>query len=270
MVRAATRVTAPPKGEKTSRRAPRKAPWRRSPPSLSALLELGMIDEVETRIASTTDRLDALTWATMRSLLLGHRAPAAAGIEKLRELARTSQAREPWERYWIQRFWAAFEWGSHDERLDVLEHCRERAYRFDELHWWANLTLLLAATGTHEEAFSAFDETQRFVRRVPKDVVWLDELTNLIEAAALLGDPDRLAACHRALRWPDGRVVVVGKGIVCKGSVDRYKALGYAALGKRKQAERYFRRAEALHLEIGAGPLLARTRQQAGGSLLAA
>ena len=270
MVRAAVRVTAPPTGEKTPRRAPRKAPWRRSSPSLSALLELGMIDEVEARIASTTDRLDALTWATMRSLLLGHRGPAAAGIEKLGELARTSQAREPWERYWIQRFWAAFEWGSHDERLDVLEHCRERAYRFDELHWWANLTLLLAVTGTHEEAFSAFDETQRFISRVSKDLVWLDELTNLIEAAALLGDPDRLAACHRALRWPDGRVVVVGNGIVCKGSVDRYKALGYAALGKRKQADRYFRRAETLHQEIGAGPLLARTRQQAAGSLVTA
>ena len=229
-----------------------------------------MIDEVEARIAVTTDRLDALTWATMRSLLLGHRAPVAAGIEKLGELARTTEAREPWERYWIQRFWAAFEWGSHDERLLVLEHCRERAYRFDELHWWANLTLLLAATGMHEEAVSAFDQTQRFVSRVPKDLVWLDEVTNLIEAAALLGDPDRLAAGHRALRWPDGRVVVVGNAIVCKGSVDRYKALGYAALGKQKQADRYFRMAETLHMEIGAGPLLARTRQQAGGSFLAA
>ena len=269
MVQAAARVTAPPEGERTTRRPPRKARWRR-PPTLAALLELGMIDEVEARIASTTDRLDALTWANMRSLLLGHSGPAAAGIEKLGELARTSQDRDPWERYWIQRFWAAFEWGSRDERLDVLEHCRERAYRFDELHWWANLTLLLAATGAHEEAFSAFDETKRFVSRVPKDLVWLDELTNLIEAAALLGDPDRLAACHRALRWPDGRVVVVGHGIVCKGSVDRYKALGYAALGKGRQADRYFRSAETLHLEIGAGPLLARTRQQAGGSLLTA
>ena len=269
MVQAAIRLTAPPTGERISRRAPRKAPWRR-PPGVSTLLELGMIDEVEARIASATDRLDALTWANMRSLLLGHRGPAETGIEKLRELARTSDDREPWERYWIQRFWAAFEWGSRDERLDVLEHCRERAYRFDELHWWANLTLLLAATGTYEEAFSAFDETHRFVSRVPKDLVWLDELTNLNEAAALLGDTDRLAACHRALRWPDGRVVVVGNGLVCKGSVDRSKALGYAALGRDRQADRYFRRAETLHLEIGAGPLLVRTRQQAGGSLISA
>ncbi len=72
------------------------------------------------------------------------------------------------------------------------------------------------------------------------------------------------------LRWPDGRVVVVGNGIVCKGSVDRYKALGYAGFGKRKQADRYFCRAETLDVAIGAGPLRARTRQQAGGSLVTA
>ena len=260
----------PPKREKGLRRALRNALTGGPSMSLPALLEQGMINEVEARIASTTDRLDALTWTTMRSLLLGHREPAAAGIRKLGELARTREAGEPWERYWIQRFWAALEWGSEEERLEVLEHCRERAYRFDELHWWANLTLLLAATGKHEEAFSAFDETQRFVFGVPKDRVWLDELTNLLEAAALLGDPERLAACHRALRWPDGRVVVVGNGIVCKGSVDRYKALGYAVLGKDRQADRYFRSAEALHQEIGAGPLLALTRQQASGFLAAA
>jgi hypothetical protein len=251
-------------------RALRKALSGSPSMSLPALLELGRIEEVEARIASTTDRLDALTWANMRSLLLGHREPAAVGIVKLGELARSSEAWEAWERYWIQRFWAAFEWGSPDERLEVLEHCRERAYRFDELHWWANLTLLLAATGKHEEAFSAFDETQRFVGAVPKDRVWLDELTNLIEAAVLLGDPDRLATCHRTLRWPDGRVIVVGNGIVCKGSVDRYKALGHVTLGKDTLAARYFRTAEALHHDIGAGPLLARTRRQAGGFLAAA
>lgn len=83
---------------------------------------------------------------------------------------------------------------------EVLEHCRERAYRFDELHWWANLTLLLAATGMHEEAFSAFDETQRFVSRVPKDPVCLDELTNLIEAATLrAGAPGTATARAHAI-----------------------------------------------------------------------
>lgn len=258
-----------PASKRTTRRAVRKAP---APASLSlpGLLELGLIDEAEARIAAATDRLDALTWATMRSLLLGHREPVAAGLAKLAELARTTQGREAWERYWIQRFWAAFEWGDHDERLVVLDHCRERAYRFDELRWWGNLTLLLAAMGKHDEAFQAFDETQALLGGGAKDGIWLDALTNLVDAAALLGDAERLAASHRALRCPEGRVVVVGDGVVCKGSVDRYRALGYAALGKWKQADECFRSAEALHREIGAGPLLARTRRQASGSPVAA
>jgi tetratricopeptide (TPR) repeat protein len=238
--------------------------------SVPALLELGLIDEAEARIASTTDRLDALTWATMRALLLGHQEPVAAGLAKLADLVRTTEDREAWERYWVQRFWAAFEWGATDERLEVLDHCRERAYRFDELRWWGNLTLLLAAMGKQDEAFRAFDDTQAFLSGVAKDAVWVDALTNLIEAAALLGDNERLAACQRVLRWPEGRAVIVGNGVVCKGSIDRYRALGYAALGKWKQAEECFRSAEAFHQEIGAGPLLARTRQQARGAAVAA
>ena len=120
----------PPKREKGLRQALRNALTGSTSMSLPALLEQGMIDEVEARIASTTDRLDALTWATMRSLLLGHRGPAAAGIQKLGELARTSEAREPWERYWIQRFWAAFEWGSDDERRSVVRFQRMAGTEF--------------------------------------------------------------------------------------------------------------------------------------------
>src|SRR5579885_693669 len=100
MVSTAIRFSAPPRTERTTRRARRGRPA----PSMSSLLELGMIDEVEARIASTTDRLDALTWATMRALLLGQRGPAAAGIEKLGELARASEDRGATERHWLQRF----------------------------------------------------------------------------------------------------------------------------------------------------------------------
>lgn len=259
---------APAKRERTARRALRKAPAQETM-SVPALLELGLIDEAEARISATTDRLDALTWATMRSLLLGHREPVAAGLAKLAELARTTQDREASERYWVQRFWAAYEWGDYGERLDVLDHCRERAYRFDEPRWWGNLTLLLAAMDNQDEAVRAFDETQANLGGVAKDVVWLDALTNLIDAAALLGDSARVATCHRSLRWPPGRAVVVGDGVVCKGSIDRYRGLGYAAMGKWKQADECFGSAEALHHEIGAGPLLARTRQARSSAIAA-
>lgn len=257
-------VPAPtPAPARAPRRVARSAAAAVPPRSVPAMLELGLIDEVEARIAATTDRLDALTWTTMRALLTGQRDTVAAGLEKLGELSRSTQSVEAWNRYWIQRLWAAFEWGGDQERHELLDHCRERAYRFDDLEWWGNLALLLAATGRREEAVSAFDEAQEFLARAAKDGVWLDTLTNLLDAAALLGDSGRVIAAQRALRWPEGRLVVVGHGVMCKGSVDRYQALGYAAQGKWQQADECFRSAASAHRAIGAGPLLRRTREQA-------
>ncbi len=232
--------------------------------SVPELLELGLVDEAESAIAAATDPRDALTWTTMRALLHGDQKTAAAGIAK--------QAQDPGtlDRYWAQRFWAAFEWGAEEERYEVLDHCRTRAYRFDDVLWWGSLTLLLAAMGKHDEAFRAFDDALPRLAGVAKDGASLDVLTNLIEAAALLGDPSRVAAAGRTLRCPEDRLVVVGPGAVCKGSVERYRALVHVASGQWEKAAECFRNAEAVHRAIGAGPLLRRTLQQAAGSLAAA
>ena len=243
---------------------PRRARRATAPMTVPELVELGLVDEAEVAIAAATDPRDALTWTIMRALLHGDQKTAAAGMAKL--------AQDPAgaDRYWAQRFWAAFEWGSEEERYEVLEHCRTRAYRFDDLVWWGNLTLLLAVMGKHDEAFRAFDEALSPLAGVAKDAAWLDVLTNLIEAAALLGDPSRVAAAGRSLRWPEDRLVVVGPGLVCKGSVERYRALVHVAGGRWNKAEECFRSAEAVHRAIGAGPLLRRTLQQASGSSVAA
>ncbi len=95
-------------------------------------------------------------------------------------------------------------------------------------------------------------------------------VTNLIDAAALLGDARRVALAGRQLRTETGRLVVVGDGVVCKGSVDRYLGLIHAAVGQWADAAEYFRSAETTHRSIGAEPLLARTLQQASGALAAA
>ena len=239
---------------------------RRAAPSLTVpeLLELGLMDEAEVAIAATTDPRDALTWTTMRSLLVGDRSTAAAGVAKL--------GRHPGaeDRYWTQRFWAAVEWGSEEELYDVLDHCRARAYRFDDFQWWGNLTLLLAVMGKQEEALRAFDEASALLAGAAKHPSSLDVVTNLIEAAALLGDPGRVAAAGRSLRGPEDRLVVVGPGVVCKGSVERYRALVHVANRRWDKAGECFRSAEAVHRAIGAGPLLARTLQQASGTSAAA
>jgi hypothetical protein len=58
-------------------------------------------------------------------------------------------------------------------------------------------------------------------------------------------------------------MVIVGPAVVCKGSIDRYRALALAALGRRAEADHCFGAAAAAHRAAGAGPLLARTLAQA-------
>lgn len=260
-------VPPPPVTAEPRRPVSRPGP---SPATPLELLELGMVTEADAAMGTASHPRDALTWATMRALLDGRQDAVRTGVEELRALAQRTDDPEAGYRYWIQRFWAASEWGTDEERLDVLDHCRERAYRFDELDWWGHLILLLAAMGKEDEALRGFDEAAALVGSVANHPGALDPLTNLIEAAAMLGDPGRVSTVARFLKWPEGRLVVVGPGVVCKGSVDRYRALGLAAAGKWKLAEECFRQAEAVHRDLGAGPLLARTLRQAAGAGVAA
>ncbi len=259
----AQRVPSSPRRRERPLCAPPRPP---SPSSATELLELGRLEEADAATSAVAHPRDALTWTTMRALLTGRQDTARSGVEELRHLAQRTDDAPAWDGYWVQRFWVAFEWGTEEERFDVLDHCRARAYRFDDLPWWGNLTLLLAVMGKRDEAERAFDAASK----LRPDAHALDLVTNLIEGAALLGDAGRVAAALPALRSPEGRLVVVGHGVVCKGSVDRYRALGLAALGRRAEAADSFRRAESAHRAIGAGPLLARTLQQASGSLIAA
>lgn len=248
------------------------APGPPAPPRPPAvqLLERGLVAEADAAMAAASHPRDAVTWTTMRALLDGRHEAARTGVEEMRRLAERTDDAGAWDRYWVQRFWTTFEWGTEEERYDVLDHCRTRAYRFDDLTWWGNLTVLLAGMGKTDEAVRAFDDAAELVALAPQDARWLDVVTNLVEAAAGLGDAVRVANLCRSVRWPDTGLVVVGDGVVCKGSVDRYRALAYAAASRWAEAEACFRGAESVHRAIGAGPLLTRTLQQASGALVAA
>lgn len=248
-----------------------RRPRRPDPPPAGVrdLLELGRLADADERIAAATGPLDQATWATMRALLDGRHDAVRLGIDALARMAGDGHA-EAGDRAWSLRFWAAREWGTDVERLDALDHCRERAYRYDELSWWGNLTLLLAEMGKSDEAVRAFDQTLPLVGAAPRDGRRVDVVTNLIEAGAQLGDAGRTALAGRELRVETGRLVVVGDAVVCKGSVDRYLGLLHAAVGRRAEAGEWFGRAEATHRAMGAGPLLARTVAQARGTPAAA
>jgi tetratricopeptide (TPR) repeat protein len=212
-------------------------------------------------------RRDAAALATMVALLDGREAEARAGSDAVLVLGREADDPKAADRHWAQRMWVVLEWGREDEHGELLDYCRERAYRDDDTTWMGAISLLLARSGRVDEARAAFDAAGRVLETAPGSApersgstpAWLDLATDLAEAAALLGDAGRAATVTRALARTAVPLVAVGRPWVCKGATARYRGLLAAALGRWDEADREYRAATELHRRLEAGPLLART-----------
>ena len=245
--------------------APAAPPRARS--RLVELLDDGELIESDRLMADVPGRRETLSWATMRALLEGRQATARAQNRALHDLAQETRDGEAMDRYWLQRFWLVVTWGTDDERQELAERCRDRAYRADDLEWTAALAVLLAQMGKVDEAGEAFEDAFGRLGRA-EDSTQLDVATNLVEAAARLGDAFLAARLHYTLAWTPGRLVAVGEGWICKGAIERFRALGEAAVGMFAEADRDFARAVARHRSLGAQPLLAQTLHQWGTTLV--
>lgn len=257
-------------------RVPAPAPERTDPagwswaPPRSRLVELmddGALSEADRLMADAPSRRERVSWATMRGLLDGRQDTARAENRAMHELAQEGRDREAMDRYWLQRFWLTLAWGTDEERHELARRCRERAYRADDLEWTAALAVLLAQMGEADEAGEAFEDAFGRLGRA-EERIQLDVATNLVEAAALLSDAFLAARLHYTLVWTPGRLVTVGEGWICKGAVERFRALGEAAAGMFAEADEDFGRAVARHRALGAKPLLARTLHQWGTTLV--
>ena len=221
------------------------------------------------------DRRDAAALATMVALLDGREAEARSGSAAVLALGREAQDPEALAHYWAQRLWIVLEWGREEEHGELLDYCRERAYRDDDTAWMGAISLLLARGGRVDEARAAFDAASRALETAPGCVpersagspAWLDLATDLAEVAALLGDAGRAATVTRALARTAVPSVTIGRGSVCKGATARYRGLLAAALGRSDEADREYRAATELQRRLEAGPLLARTLHEWGRAL---
>jgi hypothetical protein len=215
-----------------------------------------------------TDQRDAASLAAMQALLDGRRSDARAASDLVLSLGGEADDPESADRSWAQRFWVVLEWGDVDERHRLLDHCREQAYRHDQLPWFGALALLLARVGRPDEAGAAFDAAAaRGLEPAAPGGAWLELATDLAEAAALLGDARRAALVHKALARTTTPLVVVGRGWVCKGSTARFRALAASAAGRAATVDADFLSATETHRRLGAGVLLARTLTEWGNSL---
>ncbi len=227
---------------------------------VAVLMAQGRIAEADAEIARVGTPMQ---WRIMRALFDGRRNEAAASLRLVTKLGRGDQ-------FWVQRYWVAMEWGEDAEQYQVLDHCREQAYRHGETQWWGALTLLLARLGRQEEAGRELSATMGGLASWPDDRNRLDIVTNLIEAAYLMGDAKAAEALGARLRTSAARtpLVVVGPGWVCRGAIARYEALAAAASGQWKVADERFSAAADAHADLGAQPLLARTLVEWGHTVL--
>lgn len=144
------------------------------------------------------------------------------------------------EREWIQRYHRVLHRGTDEERLEVLDHCRQRAYRDGDALWRSMLVLLSARMGRTAEATLDLDLAGREADVVGLGPEGLDLVTNLAEAAAVLGDRAWAAAALSSLSGLDGGLVVMMRDGTLKGALARYRALAALTCGRLDRADSDF------------------------------
>jgi tetratricopeptide (TPR) repeat protein len=103
---------------------------------------------------------------------------------------------------------------------------------------------------------------------LPRDPQWLAAIAIASEVCAFLGDTRRAALWYEVLLPYAARLVVIGSGTACLGSVSYFLALLAATCSRGEEAERHFEDAIRVHERIHATPLLVRTQYEFARLLL--
>jgi DNA-binding CsgD family transcriptional regulator len=104
---------------------------------------------------------------------------------------------------------------------------------------------------------------------LPRDGRWHYCLVFLSELCAALDDAARAPTLYRLLLSYTGRSILLGGGIVCCGSADRYLGLLCTVMARWPEAQRHFAEALAMNERIGARVPLAHTQHDYAAMLLA-
>jgi hypothetical protein len=128
--------------------------------------------------------------------------------------------------------------------------------------WTAWLVILLLDRGRTEEAARVLAEAVGGVAALPIDANWLYVVTTLGVGAAFLGDAAAAARLYPRLHPYAGRIVVVGRGASCIGSVSYSLGLMASALRDDSAAAGHLADAVATDDRIGAAAFAAVARHE--------
>jgi DNA-binding CsgD family transcriptional regulator len=136
--------------------------------------------------------------------------------------------------------------------------------------WRPGLALVCLEIGQRDEARAEFEKLAADdFSAIPRDGRWLYCIVYLSEVCAALADATRAATLYRLLSPYAGRNIVLGSGIACCGSADRYLGLLGAAMDRRSEAQQHFQQALVMNERIGARVALSYTHYDYAAMLLA-
>jgi eukaryotic-like serine/threonine-protein kinase len=153
---------------------------------------------------------------------------------------------------------------------ELLPAVRELAEQFPGIPAWRTGVISLAARSG--DADLARLELERFAgddfSAIPRDINWLPGMSLIGEAVALIGDADRAPRVYEELRPYEGLVVVLGRGTLCGGPVDRILGMLAQTMGRLDDAERHLGNAVEIATRMGDRPAMALCRTSLAEVLL--
>jgi DNA-binding CsgD family transcriptional regulator len=193
----------------------------------------------------------------------GRLADAEAMAERSHEWSRLLTGRDASGVYGIQMFGVRREQGRLAELAPVI-----RVLAGTGGSWRPGLASLLTELGMEAEARHELERVRAEGVDAYRASLWHASLSYLADAAAALGDEATAALLYPELEPHAGSTVMIGHGVACYGSVDRYLGMLAATLGEWERAELHFEAAMAFNRRMGALTWLAHTAYEYGRMLV--
>jgi DNA-binding winged helix-turn-helix (wHTH) protein len=245
---------------------------------LAALLELGDVRTADREIAIYAQRARALrqpshlwflaTWRAMRTWLGGDFEHAERLAREAFEIGERAQDPDAAQCFTVQIF--GIRSGGKGLK-DVELPAKGFAAEYAAVPAWRAGTALLYADLGHEAA--ARQEFEQLAAKdfgdLPRNADWMITMASLAQLCAFLRDARRARLLYDLLLPYAARCVVVGHGLVCLGSVERFLALLATAQQRWQEAEAHFDAALQRNRQLGAKPLVALTEREYAMMLLA-
>jgi hypothetical protein len=236
------------------------------------LAEMGDLDEAQHRLAELDElahllqqplyRHSSLAWQCVLAGLSGRFQEAERMARDSLRLAEYAQAPDAKRHFTAQLVAPRREQGRLDELLPEIERLADES---PVAAWRSLLPLAHLDAGDRTQAQLAYERA--LGDGSPRTMLWLTAMASLAEAAARLDDPDGASQLYAELE-PYADRLAQWSFTGSAGSVHRLLGRTAAVAGWDDRARVHFEAALRRHAELGAAPLLARTRCDYGELLL--